>query len=248
MVPAVATTAIGNGDNNWWVATLDAIDATTGAVRPIAQPKTQINAPRVSPDGKTVAYIGGLMSDFGSVGGDIWTVPFAGGDPVDMTKGEKASVTSLVWTNGGLRSTRLMGPDMQIAAPGAKGTRWRFDADGIGSRESEGPTQSGGVAVVDSNIKPHYGYHWSLDGNDLIQQYTSGGATENCDLGTPACYVSKDLRIVPLARVGTRTYVLESTRFGEPDVSQGFSRFTAIVYYEYEPFVAPVVNGVYSRR
>ena len=118
----VATTALGNGDDNWWVATLDAIDATTGAVRPIARPKTQINAPRVSPDGKTVAYIGGLMSDFGSVGGDIWTVPFAGGEPVDMTKGEKASVTSLSWTKGGLRATRLAGSDMQIAAPGAKGT------------------------------------------------------------------------------------------------------------------------------
>lgn len=118
----VATTALGNGDNNWWVATLDAIDATTGAVRPIARPKTQINAPRISPDGKTVAYIGGLMSDFGSVGGDIWTVPFAGGEPVDMTKGEKATVTSLAWTKGGLRATRLAGPDMQIAAPGAKGT------------------------------------------------------------------------------------------------------------------------------
>ncbi|MBW8842247.1 MAG: S9 family peptidase [Sphingomonadales bacterium] len=118
----VATTALGNGDNNWWVATLDAIDAKTGAVRPIARPKTQINAPRISPDGKTVAYIGGLMSDFGSVGGDIWTVPFAGGEPVDMTKSEKATVTSLNWTKGGLRATRLMGPDMQIAAPGAKGT------------------------------------------------------------------------------------------------------------------------------
>lgn len=118
----VATTALGNGDNNWWVATLDAIDATTGAVRPIARPKTQINAPRISPDGKAIAYIGGLMSDFGSVGGDIWTVPFAGGEPVDATKGEKATVTSLSWTKGGLRATRLAGPDMQIAAPGAKGT------------------------------------------------------------------------------------------------------------------------------
>jgi len=118
----VATTALGNGDDNWWVATLDAIDATTGVVRPIARPRTQINAPRVSPDGRTVAYIGGLMSDFGSVGGDIWTVPFAGGEPVDTTKGEKATVASLSWTKGGLRATRLAGPDMQIAAPGAKGT------------------------------------------------------------------------------------------------------------------------------
>jgi dipeptidyl aminopeptidase/acylaminoacyl peptidase len=118
----VATTAIGNGDNNWWVATLDAIDATTGTVRPIARPTTQANAPRVSPDGRTVAYIGGLMSDFGSVGGDVWTVPIGGGTPVNMTRGEKATVTSLAWTTGGLRTTRLAGADMQVAGPGAKGT------------------------------------------------------------------------------------------------------------------------------
>jgi len=62
------------------------------------------------------------MSDFGSVGGDVWTVPFAGGEPVNATRNEKATVTSLSWTKGGLRATRLAGPDMQIAAPGAKGT------------------------------------------------------------------------------------------------------------------------------
>ena len=118
----VATTALGNGDDNWWVATLDAIDASTGAVRNIARPKTQINAPRVSPDGRTVAYIGGLMSDFGAVGGDVWTVPFAGGEPVNATKNDKATVTSLTWTRGGIRDTRLMGADAQIAALGAKGS------------------------------------------------------------------------------------------------------------------------------
>ncbi|THD34534.1 MAG: S9 family peptidase [Sphingomonas sp.] len=120
----VATTALGNGDNNWWVATLDAVDATTGAVRTIARPKTQLNFPRISPDGKTVAYIGGLMSDFGPVGGDIWTVPFAGGEPVNATKGDKATVTSFTWTRGGIRETRLMGANAQVAtfAPG-KGTQ-----------------------------------------------------------------------------------------------------------------------------
>jgi dipeptidyl aminopeptidase/acylaminoacyl peptidase len=44
----VATTALGNGDDNWWVATLDAIDAKTGAVREIAAPRTQMNYPRGS--------------------------------------------------------------------------------------------------------------------------------------------------------------------------------------------------------
>jgi dipeptidyl aminopeptidase/acylaminoacyl peptidase len=110
----VVSDALGNGDNNWWVATIDAIDAATGAVRSIAQPKTQIRFPRVSPDGKTVAYIGGLMSDYGSVGGDIWTVPSSGGTPTNITPGYKATVTSLVWLRDGLRGTILSGPDASI--------------------------------------------------------------------------------------------------------------------------------------
>jgi dipeptidyl aminopeptidase/acylaminoacyl peptidase len=120
----VATTALGNGDNNWWVATLDAIDASTGAVRNIASPKMQINTPHVSPDGKTVAVIGGLMSDFGSVGGDLWTVPFAGGAMSNQTPGDKATVTSFAWTRAGLRETRLAGANAQVVSltPG-KGTQ-----------------------------------------------------------------------------------------------------------------------------
>jgi dipeptidyl aminopeptidase/acylaminoacyl peptidase len=125
----VATSALGNGDANWWVATLDAIDATTGAVRQIAAPSTQINYPRVSPDGRTVAYIGGLMSDFGSVGGDVYTVPFAGGAPTDRTPGYKATVTSLDWTDGGMRATILSGADSSIVTiDPAKGGELKWSA------------------------------------------------------------------------------------------------------------------------
>lgn len=123
----VATTALGNGDNNWWVATLDAVDAETGAVRPIAKPGTQINMPRVSPDGRTVAYIGGLMSDFGSIGGDVWTVPLAGGEPVNITAGANATVTSLAWPRTGLVATRLAGDAAEvanIASDGKAAVRW----------------------------------------------------------------------------------------------------------------------------
>ncbi|MGN6279642.1 MAG: S9 family peptidase [Sphingomonas sp.] len=117
----VASSALGNGDNNWWVATLDAVDATTGAVRQIAKPTTQLNFPRVSPDGKTVAYIGGLMSDFGSVGGDIYTVPFAGGTPTDITKGSKTTNTSLFWTRDGLHTTALASDTMEVTALSSDG-------------------------------------------------------------------------------------------------------------------------------
>jgi len=118
----VASTARGNGDDNWWVATIDAIDAQTGAVRPIAKPPTQMRFPRVSPDGETVAYVGGLMSDYGSVGGDVWTVPFAGGTPIDRTASLKATITSLVWLKDGLRGTMLAGADASLVRIDGKGT------------------------------------------------------------------------------------------------------------------------------
>ncbi|MES2326189.1 MAG: S9 family peptidase [Pseudomonadota bacterium] len=105
----VVTSAIGNGDNNWWIAELDRIDAATGAVHRIAAPKAQLNQPRVSPDGRTVAYIGGIMSDFGSIGGDVYTVPIEGGEPVDRTPGYRGSFTSLLWGRGGLVGSALIG-------------------------------------------------------------------------------------------------------------------------------------------
>jgi dipeptidyl aminopeptidase/acylaminoacyl peptidase len=103
------TSALGNGDNNWWIAELDHIDAATGAVRRIAAPKLQMNQPRVSPDGRTVAFIGGIMSDFGSVGGDVYTVPIAGGEPVNRTPGYRGTFTSLLWGRAGLTASALIG-------------------------------------------------------------------------------------------------------------------------------------------
>jgi dipeptidyl aminopeptidase/acylaminoacyl peptidase len=93
----VATGAHGNGDDNWWVARLYAVDRASGAAREVYKPALQINAPHVSPDGKTVAFIGGIMSDFGSVGGDLYTVPLAGGQATDVTPGAALSVNSLGW-------------------------------------------------------------------------------------------------------------------------------------------------------
>jgi len=116
----VVTSALGNGDNNWWVATLDRIDATTGAVRTIAKPTTQINVPRVSPDGREVAYIGGLMSDFGSVGGDVWSVPLAGGTPRNLTANAKFTATSIAWTRAGVQGTALRGGDLGLLSVGAR--------------------------------------------------------------------------------------------------------------------------------
>lgn len=98
----VSTAAPGSGDDNWYIAEIYTTDARTGATRSIYKPSgalrgLQLAEPRFSPDGRSVAFIGGLMSDEGSTGGDIFLVPSAGGEARDITPGIKASPAWLAW-------------------------------------------------------------------------------------------------------------------------------------------------------
>src|SRR5579859_712512 len=94
----VGTAAHGSGDANWYVARLYRIEAHSGEMKEIYAPKFQISEPRVSPDGKNVAFIEGLMSDEGSTGGDIFVVPVEGGAARNITPEIHSSPSSLTWT------------------------------------------------------------------------------------------------------------------------------------------------------
>jgi dipeptidyl aminopeptidase/acylaminoacyl peptidase len=113
------------GENNWWVAKLYtefAPPPETGPIRSMAGSGTplcytceildpakvpgplhgmQIAVPRFSPDGKQIAFIGGLMSDQGSTGGDVYVIPSWGvpwqGEPKDVTPGRQASPAWIHW-------------------------------------------------------------------------------------------------------------------------------------------------------
>ncbi|MGC1547825.1 MAG: S9 family peptidase [Rhodanobacter sp.] len=95
------------GDNNWWIAKLYTQDAQAGA-RPtgVVDPNTvqgplhglQIALPRWSPDGSRIAFIGGLMSDQGATGGDIYSVPSNGGAVTNLTPGTHVTPAWLSWT------------------------------------------------------------------------------------------------------------------------------------------------------
>jgi dipeptidyl aminopeptidase/acylaminoacyl peptidase len=136
----VVTSAKGNGDNNWWIATLGHVDADQGRLRVIAAPKMQMNMPHVSPDGRTVAFIGGLMSDFGSVGGDVYTVPLDGGEPVDATPDYKGTFTGITWRGKELLASVRAGSDVGIAAiePATRGTRMLWQAPVAASANRDG--------------------------------------------------------------------------------------------------------------
>jgi dipeptidyl aminopeptidase/acylaminoacyl peptidase len=93
----VVTAAPGAGDNNWYVAQLYVLSATGSAMKSIYKPPLQLAVPRWSPDGKSVAFIAGIMSDEGSTGGDIFVVPAAGGEARNVTPGIPASPSWLKW-------------------------------------------------------------------------------------------------------------------------------------------------------
>jgi len=92
-----AIAAHGNGDAEWWVARLYTISADSGEMRELHKPKLQIADPHVSPDGKQVAFIEGIMSDAGLTGGEIYIVPTAGGAAKNLTPDIKSSPSAVAW-------------------------------------------------------------------------------------------------------------------------------------------------------
>ncbi len=107
------------GENNWWVAKLytQGVPANGNNVSSKLNGRTasdpgvlfdpasadgplhglQIAVPRWSPDGSKIAFIGGLMSDQGATGGDVYLLPLSGGTPTSLTPNATATATWLAW-------------------------------------------------------------------------------------------------------------------------------------------------------
>jgi dipeptidyl aminopeptidase/acylaminoacyl peptidase len=128
----VVSSALGNGDNNWWIAELSTLDPTTGLMKPLYKPKLQIANPVWSPDGKQIAFIEGLMSDEGITGGDIHIIASTGGEEKNLTKDMKASAAWLGWQRDKkILFSEFVGGNSAIAtldpASGRIAQRWSAD-------------------------------------------------------------------------------------------------------------------------
>jgi dipeptidyl aminopeptidase/acylaminoacyl peptidase len=101
----IVSAAHGSGDDNWWIAELDLLDAQSGTLTRLVKPPLQIASPRWSGDGRRIAYIAGIMSDQALTGGDVYVVSAGGGEPVNLTPGLKASVQTITWNGSARRLT-----------------------------------------------------------------------------------------------------------------------------------------------
>ncbi len=98
-----AIAAPGPADNNWWIAQLYVLDIGSGKMSSLYHPpvERQLAVPKWSPDGKQIAFVGGLMSDEGFDGGDLFAIPSDGGDARDLTEGRKSTPTWFTWRGSG---------------------------------------------------------------------------------------------------------------------------------------------------
>jgi len=119
------------GENNWWVEKLFTQVIGTQPVMVLAPSEVsgplhglQIAVPRWSPDGKAIAFIGGLMSDQGSTGGDVWIIPAAGGEPRNLSQGRPTSAAWMEWAgNEYLYVSELAGGNSQLIRYRLQGDR-----------------------------------------------------------------------------------------------------------------------------
>jgi dipeptidyl aminopeptidase/acylaminoacyl peptidase len=95
------------GENNWWVARLYTQQLSAPSPVAILDPAKvagplhglQIAVPRWSPDQKSITFIGGLMSDQGATGGDLWIVSSSGGQPVNLTPNRPSTPAWMLWAS-----------------------------------------------------------------------------------------------------------------------------------------------------
>ena len=113
----VGTAAPGDGDDNWWVAKLYTFERSDGSAHVLYTPRSireQLAAPHVSPDNRRVAVVAGIMSDFGSTGGEALIIRLDDGAVEDATPGGKATVTDVGWScHGDLVAWLLAGGEAQ---------------------------------------------------------------------------------------------------------------------------------------
>ncbi len=207
----VGTAAAGNGDENWYVARLLAFDQAGGAPRTLFAPRSyqqQIASPVVSPDGRTVAFIVGIMSDFGSTGGDVWTAPIAGaGVARDLTRDGRLSFSSLDWSCG----DRLIAGDIAstrtciaiIDAGGRVGQAWQDEATLSAQGSNPGIACGGGTTagVLQSMVRAPAlvagaigAWHpVSHDNDGLVARWTARSVSWSDDGLTPSGWLLEPL-------------------------------------------------------
>ena len=92
----------GPGDSGWYSDEIWIFPTDGSVPRSLGAPGMQLASPVWSPDGRQIAYVGGLLSDEVAPGGDVYLIDAAGGRPTNLTPDIKVSPSWLAWRPSGI--------------------------------------------------------------------------------------------------------------------------------------------------
>ena len=127
------TAAIPPGDDNWYIAKLYQQSAHAADTAVLYKPLRQIALPRWSRDGKSIAFIEGLMSDQGGTGGEIFSISATGiSNPKNLTPKRPSTPSWFTWRpDGNILFTEFAGGSVAVntlnTSSGAVSKLWKAD-------------------------------------------------------------------------------------------------------------------------
>lgn len=194
-------------------------------------------------DGAVIHYR--VLRDLDEMTGDVFYEGTAGdrhfagaGVAVDLEPG------SLTFTNENVvgRFYQWGVGDEATPDPRLKGFRFRIDAGGVGAQENDYINEQDQLVTVDETVDPFAAFKWQLSGEDLVLTKTFVYSADpdlqapSCELGTTDCGVADVRRIVPLASLDNRVYVLEKRQMDYRQPVTADTRATYLIrYYDKEP-------------
>ena len=172
---AVITSPHPNPAEGWYSAQLHTVRAATGKMQQVCTVQHQMGRLTWSPDGTSIAFVSGVMSDEGNISGDVFVVPAAGGEARCITPGIDHSLTWIDWRDRGILyggrhiDSAVLGwldPDSGTICPIAKGM---YAINGIGPQRVSAAKNNTFAAVRESFTEPPNVYLGSLDGAEWRQ-------------------------------------------------------------------------------
>ena len=273
------------GENNWWVAKLytnrlerdmscnpfksdcGVSGSVQDSLKVVLNPTTvpgplhglQIAVPRFSPDGSQIAFIGGIMSDQGSTGGDVWVVSSKGGEPKDITPNIDGTPTFIAWLNNNRigmveeRRGRIRLPDFDVAAateiPGSADDLGEVTLSGGPIKDAVSFTfahQQGIFALIKSSFQAPpevYVGPAAISSSSPTSTTASSpsGVSPNPSSGTTKASTSRAGSSIPPTTIPPRSIPLIVSVHGGPSSSIGSSWgaggaiFSAMGYFVFSP-------------
>jgi dipeptidyl aminopeptidase/acylaminoacyl peptidase len=146
----------GTGDDAYESSQIYALDVASGAIRPVTTRPGFWSGPVVSPDGKSVAYVGFDSSTATHATGDLMVIPLAGGEARNLTRAFDRDPNVIAWSGDG-SAIFLNAPDhgainvYQVAAAGGavRAVTEGAQVVAVASAEDKGQTAVGVWATAE---------------------------------------------------------------------------------------------------